>query len=80
MTGQTVAALMFPAMFVLIFLGVPVAFSLITVGFAGALMLFGSLTPLQNTQTSDAIIDAIEEQAKKSKKGQNSGQNANQNQ
>lgn len=40
----------------------------------------GSLTPLQNTQTSDAIIDAIEEQAEKSKKGNNSGQNANQNQ
>ena len=40
----------------------------------------GDLTPLQNTQTSDAIIDAIEEQAKGAKPAKNSGQNANQNQ
>ncbi len=47
MDGQTIAALMFPAMFVLVFLGIPVAFSLIIVGFVGAVALFGPLTPLQ---------------------------------
>ena len=47
MDGQMIAGLMFPAMFLLIFLGLPVSFALISVGFAGALVIFGSVTPLQ---------------------------------
>ena len=48
MTGEPLfAALMFPALFLLIFLGVPVSFSLITVAFAFGWLVFGDLTPLQ---------------------------------
>ncbi len=47
MDSTLIATLMFPALFVLIFLGLPVAFSLITVAFAAGLMAFGDLLPRQ---------------------------------
>lgn len=47
MDGPTIAALMFPALFVLIFLGLPVAFSLMVVAFVAGWQFFGDITPRQ---------------------------------
>ena len=47
MDSNLIAALMFPALFILVFLGLPVAFCLIAVAFAAGLFAFGELLPIQ---------------------------------
>lgn len=47
MDGTTIAALMFPALFLLIFLGLPVAFSLMAIAFVAGWQFFGDITPRQ---------------------------------
>lgn len=47
MDSTLIAALMFPALFVLVFLGLPVAFSLIAIAFFAGLFAFGELLPIQ---------------------------------
>ncbi len=47
MDGQTLAALMFPLLFLFVFLGIPVAFALIATAFLMALPVFGALASLQ---------------------------------
>jgi tripartite ATP-independent transporter DctM subunit len=47
MSGQTLAALMFPALFLLVFLGIPISFALFGAAFVFGLPLFGGTIGIQ---------------------------------
>ena len=47
MGSETLAALMFPLLFLFVFMGIPVAFALIATAFVMALPVFGELASLQ---------------------------------
>ena len=47
MSGEVLAALMFPALFVLVFLGIPIAFALFGIAFFFGLQIFGEVIGLQ---------------------------------
>lgn len=55
MSSTLVPALMFPALFVLIFLGVPVAFALMVVAFGAGYMFFGSSIGIQAFRFIDGV-------------------------
>ena len=60
MSGETYAALMFPLLFVFVFLGIPVAFALLGCAFVFGLPLFGDRIGLQMyagiTQTASQFL------------------------
>jgi len=47
MSGEVLAALMFPALFVLVFLGIPIAFALFGIAFFFGLPVFGEIVGIQ---------------------------------
>ncbi len=60
MSGQLLAALMFPALFVFVFLGLPIAFSLLATAFLFGLPIYGGVIGLQMyagiTQTASQFL------------------------
>ena len=60
MSGQLLAALMFPALFVFVFLGMPIAFSLLATAFLFGLPIYGGVIGLQMyagiTQTASQFL------------------------
>lgn len=60
MSGEVLAALMFPALFVLVFLGLPIAFSLLAIAFLFGLPIYGGVIGLQMyagiTQTASQFL------------------------
>jgi len=60
MSGEVLAALMFPALFVLVFLGLPIAFSLLATAFIFGLPIYGGVIGLQMyagiTQTASQFL------------------------
>ena len=60
MSGQILAALMFPALFVFVFLGLPIAFSLLATAFLFGLPIYGGVIGLQMyagiTQTASQFL------------------------
>ena len=60
MSGQVLAALMFPALFVFVFLGMPIAFSLLATAFLFGLPIYGGVIGLQMyagiTQTASQFL------------------------
>ncbi|GAB5374401.1 MAG: TRAP transporter large permease subunit [Acuticoccus sp.] len=60
MSGELLAGLMFPTLFVLVFLGIPIAFALLTTAALFALPLFGDRVALQLyagiTQTASSFV------------------------